>query len=743
MPSLEKDLHLPPGRKPGRYRPFASTKISPSVSAKNKVSAIDYKYAVVVLAVAAIVRTFRLHSPAKVIFDETHFGGYAKNYFDGEFFLDVHPPLVKLMFYWIALVFGWDGAFGFENIGDSYDANVPFIAMRLFSAICGILTAVSAFFALRVSGCRPKIAAIGAFLVIFENSLATQSRLIMLDSGLVAFTALVVLLFQKFQVSEPFSRKWYQTMLATGVALGLTISTKLTGIFTVAWVGIWSVVQIWGYVGDLEVSPVQLFLHVICRLVAFLVVPVTIYCGFFSIHFMLLPYNGSGSGIMSPSFKAGLLDSDKLRNAPVDVSYGSTVTLKHHRLDTYFHSHDFPYESGSGQQQVSMYGFDPDWNNEWVLETHGTNYDGKLDTKFRPIKDGDTVKLFHKATRKYLRANDVRPPNSEQDYSNEVSCNGTREDTAEINYEWKVKIYGKKPHSANDLPLRKLRATETVFQLVHRGTQCVLMGHETKLPAWGFNQNQVLCVNGPTLPNTLWYIESNSHPFLDNNAEFPRVALPELSLFQKLTEYHHSMWRINKGFTEKHDYASVPVTWPFVTRGINYFSNGHGHERLTDENGSHIYLLGNIVVYYGGLLAIMVFCAKFALFVFQAMNPFKSTFVNTHESVYYTMSLQYISGWALHFVPYWYMSRQLFAHHYLTSVFFLILATAQFVEYKASIPGFWSALWMHAYEMYLLGVVFFFYKFSPLVYGLNWSVQQCQHAKWLPGWDFDCMAYSH
>ncbi|GEQ69630.1 hypothetical protein JCM33374_g3303 [Metschnikowia sp. JCM 33374] len=745
MSFSEKESHLAPGYKPGRFRAYFSTKLSPAVVAKATLVASDYKYLVVVLAVAAVVRTFRLYSPSKVIFDETHFGGFAQDYYHGEFFVDVHPPLVKLIFYWIGLLFGWNGQFDFEAIGDAFDDNVPYVAMRCFSAVCGIVTAVSTFLALRASGCRVKIAGIGALLVIFENSLATQSRLIMLDSGLVAFTSLSVLSFQKFQVAQPFSRKWFQKMLATGVALGLTVSTKLTGLFTLLWVLIWTSLQVWAYIGDLEVTIKELAAHVVCRLVAFIVVPATIYCGIFSVHFMSLPFNGPGSGIMSPSFKAGLADSDNLRNTAVDVSYGSTVTIKHHRLDEYLHSHDSRYKSGSGEQQVSMYGFGDDANNEWVLETHGTNYDGKLDTKFRPIMDGDTVKLYHKATKKYLRANDVRPPNSEHDYSNEVSCHGNRTDTADINYEWKVDIVGKKPHSENDLPLRKLRATETVFQLFHRGTHCKLVGHDVKLPDWAFNQNQVLCISGPTVPNTLWYVENNHHPVIDNDVEtYPRVKLPQLSLLWKIAEYHRAMWRTNQGFTKKHDYASTPLTWPLVLRGINYFSNGHGNERLTDENGSHIYLLGNIVVYYGGLVALAIVGVKLALYVLGLMNPFKQPSGSGHESASFFASLQYASGWALHFVPYWFMTRQLFAHHYLTSVLFLILTMSQFVEASASRSrGLMSALWLWAYGAYAIAAVAFFVKFSPLVYGLGWTVAQCQAAKLLPGWDFDCMAYSH
>ncbi|SGZ52172.1 CIC11C00000004484 [Sungouiella intermedia] len=741
MAYQEKPSGLPPGYKSGGLRAYFSTTISPSLQSQSKLRDVDQFFLFGLGGLAFLTRFYKLPEPPKVVFDEVHFGGYVKNYFDGEFFVDVHPPLAKLIYYWIAVLFKWNGEFDFNKIGDVYDVSVPFLAMRSFSAFCGALTVLLTYLTLRTSACRPSTALFGAVLLLVENSLATQSRFIFLDAPLIFFTALVTLLFGKFQLAVPFSGKWYRYLLATGLALGLTISTKLPGFFTLAWVGVWSLYRIWCYVGDLDVTYFQLFSHIVFRVMGLFLVPVTVYCGIFATHFRLLPNNGPGSGFVSPQFRAGFVDSDMIRNTAVDVSYGSTITVKHHRLDMYLHSHKYVYKTGTKQQQVTMYGFADDNNSKWVIETTGVNYDRKFDNKFRAIKDGDSVKLYHKLTKKYLRASDVRPPNSEHDYSNEVSCHGNRTDTAESNYEWRVRIIGKKPHAENQLPLRKLRATESVFQLVHKGTNCVLMGHGTHLPGWAFHQNQVLCVNDPTIANTLWYIENNNHIIIDNdNATYPRVKLPELLLFRKILEYHHSMWRTNNGFVKEHPYQSIPFSWLFDIRGINYFSNGHGNEKLTDEDGSHIYFLGNVVIYFTGVFVILLFAAKFELYFLWHLNPFKIPNEQFSETKFYFISLQYVTGWFFNFFPYLQMSRLLFAHHYLPSVFFMILVIAQFMEYQATVrPITANAL------MVIIGgaSVFFFVKFSPLVYGLHWTVSQCQQAKWFPTWDFDCMAYSH
>lgn len=194
-------------------------------------------------------------------FDEVHFGGFAAKYLRGEYFLDVHPPLARLLVTLSAWLGGFRGEFNFYDIGADYLKNkVPYVTMRSFTATLGALVVPVAFISLRCIGVSNVVSGAAAAMLLFENALTTQSRLILLDSYLVFFTATTAMFWLLFcqERHAPFKLKWWTWLALCGVSLGLVASCKWVGLFVVAVLGLYTITDLWRTFGDVSVPLVFL-----------------------------------------------------------------------------------------------------------------------------------------------------------------------------------------------------------------------------------------------------------------------------------------------------------------------------------------------------------------------------------------------------------------------------------------------------------------------------------------------------
>lgn len=187
--------------------------------------------------------------------------------------------------------------------------HVPYIPMRLVGGLFGVSLIPVSYLTMRVMSLNPTSALLVALLVTFENGLITQSRLILLDSPLVFFVALTTFLFQAFSVENthrPFTRKWWVWLALCGLSLGAVLSIKWVGLFTVATIGVATLLQLWDLLGDLKISMPTLFRHFVARAIGLIVLPVLFYMICFEVHFMVLKRSGDGDGFMSSEFQHSL-----------------------------------------------------------------------------------------------------------------------------------------------------------------------------------------------------------------------------------------------------------------------------------------------------------------------------------------------------------------------------------------------------------------------------------------------------
>ena len=662
--------------------------------------------------------------------------------------MDVHPPLAKLLITLAGWLAGFDGEFDFKDIGKDYlEPKVPYVAMRMLPAVLGVAIIPTMFLTLKALGCRTSTAAMGASLLIFENALTTQSRLILLDSPLIFCTAFTALAFTCFTnqhelgPSRAFDATWWFWLAATGLGLGATVSVKWVGLFTIAWVGSLTILQLWVLLGDTAtVTSRKWFKHFFARVFCLIIIPVAFYVGLFAIHFVCLVNPGDGDGFMSSEFQA-TLNSKGMQDVPADVAFGSEVSIRHHNTQGgYLHSHAHMYPGGSMQQQITLYPH-KDENNVWIMENMtqpitadnvtipGPRAWSNISTTY--IKDGDTVRLYHITTARRLHSHDVRPPVTEADWQNEVSAYGYEGFEGDANDYFRVEIV--KSMSDGAEAKTRLRTIQTKFKLVHVMTGCVLFSHKVKLPDWAFEQQEVTCAKGGTLPNSVWYVEQNFHPMLGPEAE--KVNYRNPGFLGKFWELQRVMWTTNAGLVESHAWDSRPPSWPALRRGINFWGKDH----------RQIYLLGNPAIWYPSTIAIAIYFIFKGLSVLRWQRGFKDYNNVNFKRFDYELGTT-VLGWAFHYFPFYLMARQLFLHHYLPALYFAIMALCQIydfaanriatfgLKYRPEVSGAFIALFL----AFCIGT---FTMYAPLTYGNAWTQDACKAAKLFDTWDFDCNTF--
>lgn len=745
----------------GAERSYLVTTPEIGLAKKRALNSTDYLYLSLLLLISFFTRLTRLNSPPSVVFDEVHFGGFAKKYILGTFFMDVHPPLAKMLFALVSYFAGFKGDFDFKDIADVYPDSTPYVIMRQFPAVLGLASVYFLYSTLKLSGVRSSLAFFTSFILLIENANVTISRYILLDSPLLFFISAAIYSFKKFEIQIPFSIGYYKSLVVTGIALGLALSSKWVGLFTVSWVGFLCVYQIWFIIGDLLVSKKLVAKHFFSRGVILVGIPLVLYYIFFIIHFILLSKEGDGSAFMTSPFRSTLQGNTIPKNIVSQVGLGSKITIKHANTNGgYLHSHSHFYPAGSKQQQITLYPH-LDSNNNWIIE-HYDNTTYPTD-KYIPLTNNMKIRLRHQISGRRLHSHDEKAPVSERDWQKEASCYGFDGFPGDANDDFVVEIVHKAlkklyPGQIDEsiayvdgdgVPLNEtekaiavkadldkkeqVRAIDTIFRLRHAMSGHYLFSSNVKLPDWGFKQQEVTTAGQGKRELTYWYIETNENELLPHGTE-EIVNYITPSYWDKFVESHKRMWAINSGLTEHHHWQSNPQDWPFLLRGINYWVKDH----------KQVYLMGNAVTWWAVTISIITFGIHFIISVFK-WNAGKSIASNKDVFNFNYQTFSYVLGWALHYFPFFIMGRQLFIHHYIPALYFGILALGHFFElFIAYILGGSKHLQKIGFIIltaFLALSSVFYYQYSPLIYGTQWTKSQCLSAKYLQGWDFDCNAF--
>lgn len=259
------------------------------------------KKAIFIIMILSVATHFAFFGyPNETVFDEVHFGKFVSGYYNGEYYFDIHPPLGKLMIAGFAKLFDFQPEFSFTDIGDQFP-NEKYLALRFLPVLAGILLPLVIFLLIKTLGMSNLAAFSGGLLIVFDNALLAQSRLILLDPFLLLFGFTSLLFYFKYTKNRILNTKY---LILTAIFSGLAISIKWTGLSFIALpLFIETYDQSKEYLINLKHIRIIKYIWNLAKFASFFIISLTIYLSVFALHFTLLPKPGPGDAFMKPGFR--------------------------------------------------------------------------------------------------------------------------------------------------------------------------------------------------------------------------------------------------------------------------------------------------------------------------------------------------------------------------------------------------------------------------------------------------------
>jgi dolichyl-phosphate-mannose-protein mannosyltransferase len=452
-------------------------------------------------------------------------------------------------------------------------------------ALLGALTVPVVFDIMWESGYSLPACVVAAGLLLFDNAHIGQTRLILLDATLVFAMACSLLCYIRFYKlrHEPFGRKWWKWLLLTGFSLSCVISTKYVGVFSFLTIGAAVAIDLWDLL-DVKRRQGSLSLpdfgkHFTARAFGLIIVPFFFYLFWFQVHFAILARSGPGDDFMSPEFQETLSDNMMTANA-ITIDYYDDIAIRHKETKTYLHSHPdkYPlrYDDGrvsSQGQQVTGYPFN-DTNNHWqILPAKNDDILGV------PVKHGDLVRLRHLVTDTILLSHDVASPYypTNQEFTTVPPAEALNERFNDTLFEIRIE---------NGKIGQEFKSLAGLFKLIHNPSKVAMWTHTTPLPDWAFKQQEINGNKNIQQSSNIWFVDDIPSIPADSERLLKEARkVKSLPFLQKWFELQRAMFFHNNALTSSHPYASQPFQWPFLLRGVSFWTQ--------NDTRQQIYFLGN------------------------------------------------------------------------------------------------------------------------------------------------------
>jgi len=190
-----------------------------------------------------------------------------------------------------AALFGYDGSFNFQAIGNAY-GTLPVHGLRIVPALSGIGLSLLFFVLLQQLGVSRAGAFLGALWITLDNALLVQTRIIAIDGILLAGIFGSLSLFLAARESGGAGRTLL--LLCCGAAAGYAVGTKFTGLTALALPIVFSVLRILvKRTGNVLTEEIGACLWILAG-------AVVVYCSGWYLHFALLAAPGPGDAFYKP-----------------------------------------------------------------------------------------------------------------------------------------------------------------------------------------------------------------------------------------------------------------------------------------------------------------------------------------------------------------------------------------------------------------------------------------------------------
>ncbi|KAI5970245.1 PMT6 [Candida margitis] len=690
---------------------------------------VKYISPLALTALSALVRIYHIDAANYVVWDEAHFGKFGSYYLKREFYFDVHPPLGKLLVALSGYLAGYDGSFEFES-GKAFPDDMNFAFMRLFNCLFGILVTPLTYRTAVLAGFDQWTCWFVSLMVIFEQLSLTLSKFILLDSMLLFFTVFtffcLVNLHKVCSERMEMSKLGFKWFLLTGISIGCVCSVKWVGLFVTILVGLYT-----GY--DLILKYFQVtstdtlnwktyVKHWILRVASLIIIPITIYMLAFKVHFQVLNHTGPGDGSISTLLQASLVGNN-LQYGPRTVASDSLVTIRSQGLSpNLLHSHAHNYPEGSGEQQITTYGF-KDENNEFEIEIANQAGTGGY------VVQENCIRLKHSKTGCYLGAHPLAAPITKKHF--EVSCSSLS-NVSFTSHEWILDIQSQETSPSDqfrDENESELHPISTAFRLKHKELGCYLATTGNPLPSWGYQQGEVVC-KYPYLSKdktTWWNIEEHRN----ENLEAPAVEYvpPKPKFWKEFVLLNYGMMASNNALVPDPDkfdkLSSEWWEWPILNTGLRMCGWG--------DDDTKYFLIGNPFVTWMSNTGIL-FCIVYTLFSLFRYQRQSTSNTDSIQSMVVQCLLPFL-GWILHYVPFILMGRVKYLHHYVPALYFAIFS-AGFLMQKLVGQNklFPPVLKIAVYLVVDALIIFAFWYMRDLAFGMKGSSKQYQNLRLLNSW---------